>query len=1007
MNTTADGLPIPGEEACGGAEVCTFREALVKANEDADEDTISFAGIPAGSVLTIEEATLPSIDTRMKIDGFTASATPGVPGVEIVPANFDEERPIALTLHGAEGVRIEGLAIDGWGVGIRIGPEEDRGAVGTEICGDYLGPKLSGLEALANEVGIEVDSGTGIERTEGTRIGDPGEGCEGNVISGNTSFGVEDEGLDTTIAGNEIGLGPARGGSLSMPNGAGGILEETQASGTMIGGVTPGSGEVNTIWFNEGPGVKVETAASEVAIRRNSIFENQGLGIQVLAGPQPAPTIERAELVGTELFVEGTVDGIPPDTVELEIFGNDACEPGGTGQGTTILGSHPVPLVTGSNRYEFTLPAPPVAETGFTATATRHEGVGGTSQFSECLTFKPERTFTVDTLDNLSHGGDECRTVCSLRDAIELANLTEAKDTIDFAAGGSGVIDVEPDPLPWVTAPVRIDGTSAPGYAGVPLVEIDGTEAHEEGPVDGIVLANGESVIEGTAVSDFFNYGIVLGASGSRVCSSWLGVGLDGTSSPDGAGILVAEDSVGDEIGVGCEAGASQNVIAGNREAGIEVLGSEAKIGGNRIGITAAGAVDGNEAAGIHVFGPAFRPEIGAVAGAVGPNEIAYNDGGGVVVESAANAARIRANAIYANGGKGIEIEEDAPAVPTIAAVESADGGITVAGTVTSGEQEPIELDFFAAAVCEPLDAGEGETFLGTAEIEAGQPGPNAFSESVAAPPSDDQTFITVTATSALAGRTSEFSGCFKYVPPEPEPEEEEEKEEGKEETKPPPTGGDTTSGGPPAQAAAVHGVTLAPTNGEKVVVKPEAGKVKIKLPGTNKYVPLEELKEIPVGAIIDATKGKVHLVSVGPNGEEQSADFFGGVFKVKQKEGAGLVVLELLDSNTCTAPERTGGKGGKGGKGKGGKGRAQGSAVSARPEGGGTAGKLWGSGHGNFRTEGNDGSATVRGTIWLVEDRCDGTTFFKTRRDVVTVKDFITHKTFPLREGHSYVAGE
>ena len=35
---------------------------------------------------------------------------------------------------------------------------------------------------------------------------------------------------------------------------------------------------------------------------------------------------------------------------------------------------------------------------------------------------------------------------------------------------------------------------------------------------------------------------------------------------------------------------------------------------------------------------------------------------------------------------------------------------------------------------------------------------------------------------------------------------------------------------------------------------------------------------------------------------------------------------------------------------------------------------KLWGEGSGNFRTTGQFSSATVRGTRWLVTDRCDVT---------------------------------
>ena len=35
---------------------------------------------------------------------------------------------------------------------------------------------------------------------------------------------------------------------------------------------------------------------------------------------------------------------------------------------------------------------------------------------------------------------------------------------------------------------------------------------------------------------------------------------------------------------------------------------------------------------------------------------------------------------------------------------------------------------------------------------------------------------------------------------------------------------------------------------------------------------------------------------------------------------------------------------------------------------------RLWGDGKGSFRTSGRYSAATVRGTRWLTEDRCDGT---------------------------------
>jgi hypothetical protein len=66
--------------------------------------------------------------------------------------------------------------------------------------------------------------------------------------------------------------------------------------------------------------------------------------------------------------------------------------------------------------------------------------------------------------------------------------------------------------------------------------------------------------------------------------------------------------------------------------------------------------------------------------------------------------------------------------------------------------------------------------------------------------------------------------------------------------------------------------------------------------------------------------------------------------------------------------------------------------------------GKLWGNGKGKFRTNGKYSAATVRGTIWLVEDRCEGT-FTKVTRGTVQVRDFRRKKTVTVKAGHSYLA--
>ena len=65
---------------------------------------------------------------------------------------------------------------------------------------------------------------------------------------------------------------------------------------------------------------------------------------------------------------------------------------------------------------------------------------------------------------------------------------------------------------------------------------------------------------------------------------------------------------------------------------------------------------------------------------------------------------------------------------------------------------------------------------------------------------------------------------------------------------------------------------------------------------------------------------------------------------------------------------------------------------------------RLWGDGKGRFRTEGSYSSATVRGTKWLVEDRCTST-LTRVARGRVTVRDFVKHKTVIVRAGKRYIA--
>jgi hypothetical protein len=104
------------------------------------------------------------------------------------------------------------------GDGIQI---SGANASGNVVAGNYIGTDVSGLTALANAIGIEVDSAP--DTTIGGLTVTPGAGA-GNVISGNAPQGVVISGAGaagTVIEGNIIGLGAdgstVMGGQSAFP----------------------------------------------------------------------------------------------------------------------------------------------------------------------------------------------------------------------------------------------------------------------------------------------------------------------------------------------------------------------------------------------------------------------------------------------------------------------------------------------------------------------------------------------------------------------------------------------------------------------------------------------------------------------------------------------------------------------------------------------------------------------------------------------------------------------
>ena len=128
-------------------------------------------------------------------------------------------------------------------------------------------------------------------------------------------------------------------------------------------------------------------------------------------------------------------------------------------------------------------------------------------------------------------GDGVCDARCTLRDAIAAANAAPGRDTIVFAIGGGGprVLRVTA-PLPAVTSPVRLDATTQPGWAGRPIVALDGAAA---GPATiGLDLAGAGTVVRGLAVHSFSRAGLRI--RGERTVVAASAVGTDWRAEPLG-----------------------------------------------------------------------------------------------------------------------------------------------------------------------------------------------------------------------------------------------------------------------------------------------------------------------------------------------------------------------------------------------------------------------------------------------------------------------------------------
>jgi titin len=233
----------------------------------------------------------------------------------------------------------------------------------------------------------------------------------------------------------------------------------------------------------------------------------------------------------------------------------------------------------------------------------------------------------------------------SLRQAILDANAIPGPDTILFNISGPAPYTINPiSALPDITGPVTIDGRSQPGFAGKPIIVLNGSMA---GPsVNGLTLSSGNSTVQGLAIGGFSSYGLYLQSVGGNVIrGNYIGVASTGaTSLPNTWGIAVA--GVPNNL-IGGTNDSDRNVISGNLNHGIEIAFSGCtgtRVQGNFIGTDAAGNIGlGNGVDGISLHDGVASVTIGGLANTA-RNIISGNGSQGVEIESGSNGNLVQGN---------------------------------------------------------------------------------------------------------------------------------------------------------------------------------------------------------------------------------------------------------------------------------------------------------------------------------------------------------------------------
>ncbi|HEV3343739.1 MAG TPA: right-handed parallel beta-helix repeat-containing protein [Pirellulales bacterium] len=184
----------------------------------------------------------------------------------------------------------------------------------------------------------------------------------------------------------------------------------------------------------------------------------------------------------------------------------------------------------------------------------------------------------------------------SLRQAILDANSNPGADVINFNVAGTITLA---SAFPTIIGQVNIDGTTAPGFAGTPAVEVN---FHNFGGLQFLAFDDGSALRSLSLVGASGNAVTLEHVENMQIVGNYIGLDTDGTTAAgnrgDGIELIGSSNNT-----IGGAAAEDRNVISANGQQGILLsLSSNNTITNNDIGTDATGTVAlGNAANGILV----------------------------------------------------------------------------------------------------------------------------------------------------------------------------------------------------------------------------------------------------------------------------------------------------------------------------------------------------------------------------------------------------------------------